>query len=448
MTKISDAGLVPSVNDSQKMPTGEPGDKAISVGQIKTHVKSDLSKSDVGLSNVDNTSDVDKPVSTLQAAADLAAENNAKSYADGKWTAVDATPSVKGIAKLYNDLSASNTDGAVTQSAIKTAVDAKWTAADASESTKGIAELLDQTESETVATAGAASGTDHTRVVSGRGLWWFWAKIKTLAQTFNAAITATDFTATNQSGTGYKIAILDSAGKIVRYANGTVDPTTGAITLAGVDDLAASHTLAVVNQTGNVIIKLWNNQVTEFGGTTSFWKVLPGIGTGLAGLEVNEDQAQAYKFGDEASLIAYLQTTIGNKAFVFAMQHQQNQNLGFVNITRQYHEETSNTAADDTLIAAIPVASGEMLEVTVLTACARLVTRMISCEPFKSISANDGGTYAGLAPTITSRRITATTGEFFVVYNDTDDQWELWFKNETGTGYIYSVDVQLLISKR
>ena len=38
---------------------------------------------ELGLDNVDNTADADKPVSTLQAAGDLAAENNAKAYADG-----------------------------------------------------------------------------------------------------------------------------------------------------------------------------------------------------------------------------------------------------------------------------------------------------------------------------------------------------------------------------
>jgi hypothetical protein len=42
-----------------------------------------LTKSDVGLSNVDNTSDANKPVSTAQAAADAATLASAKSYADG-----------------------------------------------------------------------------------------------------------------------------------------------------------------------------------------------------------------------------------------------------------------------------------------------------------------------------------------------------------------------------
>lgn len=42
-----------------------------------------VTKSEVGLGNVDNTSDVNKPVSTAQAAADTAALNAAKAYADG-----------------------------------------------------------------------------------------------------------------------------------------------------------------------------------------------------------------------------------------------------------------------------------------------------------------------------------------------------------------------------
>lgn len=53
----------------------------------------------------------------------------------------NASPTVRGIAKLYNDLSASNTDGAVTQAAIKTAIDLKFTTVDASPTVKGISKL-------------------------------------------------------------------------------------------------------------------------------------------------------------------------------------------------------------------------------------------------------------------------------------------------------------------
>lgn len=41
-----------------------------------------VTKSQVGLGNVDNTSDTDKPVSTAQAAADTTVLNSAKAYAD------------------------------------------------------------------------------------------------------------------------------------------------------------------------------------------------------------------------------------------------------------------------------------------------------------------------------------------------------------------------------
>lgn len=54
---------------------------------IQTHIGStsnphSVTKTQVGLGNVDNTSDANKPVSTAQASADTTAENNAKAYAD------------------------------------------------------------------------------------------------------------------------------------------------------------------------------------------------------------------------------------------------------------------------------------------------------------------------------------------------------------------------------
>lgn len=55
------------------------------VNRTPAQFKTDLSlaKGDVGLGSVDNTADASKPVSTAQATAITAAENNAKSYADG-----------------------------------------------------------------------------------------------------------------------------------------------------------------------------------------------------------------------------------------------------------------------------------------------------------------------------------------------------------------------------
>lgn len=78
--RISDAPLLPDVDGTEKIPTGGRGDYAISVDQIKGHIFQDIGKELVGLGNVDNTSDLDKPVSTAQQAAlDLKAD---KTYVD------------------------------------------------------------------------------------------------------------------------------------------------------------------------------------------------------------------------------------------------------------------------------------------------------------------------------------------------------------------------------
>lgn len=78
--RISDAPLLPDVDGTEKIPTGGRGDYTISVDQIKDHIFQDVGKELVGLGNVDNTSDLDKPVSTAQQAAlDLKAD---KTYVD------------------------------------------------------------------------------------------------------------------------------------------------------------------------------------------------------------------------------------------------------------------------------------------------------------------------------------------------------------------------------
>lgn len=55
--------------------------------------------------------------------------------------------------------------------------------ADATETVKGIAEISTQAESEDAASNTVIANIDHTRIVSGRGLRWFWEKIKTIPQT-------------------------------------------------------------------------------------------------------------------------------------------------------------------------------------------------------------------------------------------------------------------------
>lgn len=92
--RISDAPLLPDVNGTEKIPTGGRGDYAVSIDQLKTFSQGSLpqqledhindtsnphnvTKDQVGLGNVDNTSDLNKPISTAtQQALDLKANQS------------------------------------------------------------------------------------------------------------------------------------------------------------------------------------------------------------------------------------------------------------------------------------------------------------------------------------------------------------------------------------
>lgn len=161
--RIKDAPLLPNVDGSEKIPTGGRGDYSVSVDQIKTFAQGGLpkkiedhindtenphqvTKEQVGLGNVDNTSDVDKPISTAtQEALDLKANQSTtytkievdgslglkadKAYVDSRdllkadKTYVDSALSgfSNGAAKFYPTLAAANAD--ITNIALKDKVE-------------------------------------------------------------------------------------------------------------------------------------------------------------------------------------------------------------------------------------------------------------------------------------------------------------------------------------
>jgi len=79
-----------------------------------TGTVSGITKSMVGLGNVDNTSDANKPVSTLQAAADAAVLSSAQSYADGLVVGLwDDRGSFSAVAGTYPSTGGSGSAGAI-----------------------------------------------------------------------------------------------------------------------------------------------------------------------------------------------------------------------------------------------------------------------------------------------------------------------------------------------
>lgn len=91
--------------------------------------------------------------------------------------------------------------------------------ADASETVKGIAELANQAESEAVASASLATDADHSRILTGRGLWWWWAVVDLYSKVQNFFINWLYGIETRSSGeTAYGLS-NSHAGKIVRFTS-------------------------------------------------------------------------------------------------------------------------------------------------------------------------------------------------------------------------------------
>lgn len=220
-------------------------------------------------------------------------------------------------------------------------------------------------------------------------------------------------------------------------------------TFKGTDDSSATYCADFENLTGDKIMRVRNDRVTEFPGSTTIIEVDSSTGSGNASLVMLTNMLKGWRFTDGVSDMAHIRTSTGDKAFVFDMKYEQNSGLGFVTQLRQYSETVGTVAGASTLIAAIPIASGESFEITLLHAKAVNSTfRQISCNVIKSIGSNNAGTLTGVNETITMLRQTAANGGWSIVYNDTDDQVEVWFTNESGTGYAYSCDVQISICLR
>ena len=102
-------------------------------------------------SYADNLTDTAASCAAVKAAYDLA--NTANTTSTEKWTAVDATSNVKGIVKFKDSYTDNLTDTAASCAAVKAAYDlastanttstGKWTAVDASATTKGIVKFKD-----------------------------------------------------------------------------------------------------------------------------------------------------------------------------------------------------------------------------------------------------------------------------------------------------------------
>lgn len=358
----------------------------------------------------------------------------------------DASSSVKGIAKLYPSTSlGANTDGAPDQNAVKTYVDAAVagaTIANASETVAGKVEEATDAEM----TAGTATGGTGAKLFSTPAkLVTWWGVLKAAAQTF-ANLTATAFKLAGQaaaSGKKNALLILDD-GTIQKVAWVEFDTTNKTTTSTGVDDLEATTQEEWKNSSGVSIFKILNGLKAVFGGTAAFLEVNSGIADGSSGIIMQSSQDIAYRIKDASSFdyTAFKSSTSGyGRATIIKQKLVNNQGVGFEGVRVQYKLSLQNTtAAAAHVVGTIDIPSNHAVQVHVHNALAYATNgNLQSCNPFSALGVNAAGTTSGVTETITPQRITATTGGFSIAYNNTTDQIELTFTNETGTGRQYDV---------
>jgi hypothetical protein len=329
-------------------------------------------------------------------------------------------------------------------------LDVIFSISDADETTKGIVE--EATDAETQAGT-ATGGTSAKLFVTPAKLatWWTW--VKTQAQTF-ADLTATVFKVSGQaaaSGKKNPLHITDD-GTIIKNSWVEVDTATRKTTSTGVDDLEASTIEEWKNLSGVSIMKILNGLKVEFGGTSSFLEVQSGITDGNAGIIFQNAMDIAYRLKDHGSF-DYLQcksSTGGyGRALIIRQKQVNNHGQGFETVRRQFKLTLPNTTAGAAhIVGSIDIPAGYAIELKVMRALAFATNGNVQgCEPFGSIGRNSAGTTSGSATVATALWITATSGGFSVVFNDTTDTADITFTNETGTGRQYDVlvDVEYIL---
>jgi hypothetical protein len=317
------------------------------------------------------------------------------------------------------------------------------------DTTKGKVERAIQAEAETAAEVLEANRNNDVGI-SPRGFRWsfdaVWAWIKTQAQTITAAWTFNDVLLENQKAASTKKngVLIDDTGKITKVAWVEHDTTNQKITSSGVDDLEATVQAEWKNDSGTAIMQILNGLKVVFGGTSSLLEVQSGITDGNAGIQFLQAFDIAYRLKDETSFdyIKLKSSTSGIGRAVTVSQKQVNDySQGFATIRNQYKLTLPNTTAGVShIVGSIAVPSGYGLAIHVHNAFAYATNGNANgCEPFSAIGHNVAGTTSGSSTAPTALRITATTGDFSVVWNNTTDTADLTFTNETGTGRQYDV---------
>jgi hypothetical protein len=284
-----------------------------------------------------------------------------------------------------------------------------------------------------------------------------WANIKATLKTWIEATTFSTLTGTAVKVAGQAASAatknplnIDDTGTVTKTSFVEVDTTNKKITQNGSDDSDATVQHEWKNQSGTWIMRVLNGTKVSFNGSASFLEVQSGVSSGNAGIIIPDDLDISYRLKDSASFdYVVLKSSDGGygKAAIIKQKQVNDEGAGFETIRRQFKLTLPNTtAAASHIVGSITVASGFAVKVVVRLALAFATNGNVisTVSPFGATLKNSAGTTSAATITApTMERITATTGGFSIVANDTTDTADITFTNETGTGRQYDVVVDV-----
>lgn len=236
---------------------------------------------------------------------------------------------------------------------------------------------------------------------------------------------------------------IDDTGKIQKTTITKLDETNKKITITG---LNTSHAVVfeILNNSLDVIARAYNDQQFEFGGTTMVISVADAIVSGAAYIEINSNQADAFKVIDKASNI-YMRviSTTGALALEVKQPTKFNLGLGFEEWHGQAFLRTSTTAGATNLVhnVAIPSDYAIAYKIRTMFAYATDASAVIASTGMDAVVRNVAGTVSGSVGTPVVQADPATTAAFSMVADNTNKRININFINTTGTGKTFDVSL-------
>lgn len=234
---------------------------------------------------------------------------------------------------------------------------------------------------------------------------------------------------------------VDTNGRI-RLADGSVyTSATKSWVHTGTDD-AATELAKWESLSGDLIMRLFNNQLAEFGGTTSFWRVLDGILSDNAGVVINDNQDKAWKFADKsANEYLVIKSTTGAFSVQLKAVVEYNQGQGFVVRRVHVRKQTTSTGSAWNNIARIDMDNNDQavsIAAIHLSAYATDGNIAIAHGAMHGMAKRVAGTVTAVVPTF--NMVGDQTTAWRIAANDTEKSIDIDFKNDA-TGRVWEISL-------